>query len=71
MITTLKQTIAITDVEDVIVTPAILDEDSGDYVREVRILVAGPGETTPEIFVLRISADTRPKLDITAPVQEF
>jgi hypothetical protein len=66
-ITTLSQKIEVTDVEDVIVTDAETDTETGDYVREIRII----GTDQVPIFTLRIAADDREKINVTAPEQQF
>jgi hypothetical protein len=66
-ITTLSQTIEVTDVQDVVVTDAETDTETGDFVREIRIL----GADQVPIFTLRIAADDREKINVTAPEQQF
>lgn len=66
-IKTLKQTILVEDVAEVIVTNAAQDEVSGDWVREIRILRADE----EEVFILRLATDEKDKIDVTAPVQQF
>lgn len=66
-VTTLNQTVSITGVEDVVVTDAQLDEDTGDFVREIRII----GADEVPVFIVRIAADDREKINVTAPEQQF
>ena len=66
-ITTLSQTIEVTGVEDVVVTDAEIDPETGDHVREIRIL----GADQVPVFILRIAADDREKINVTAPEQQF
>jgi hypothetical protein len=66
-ITTLSQKIEVTGVEDVVVTDAETDTDTGDYVREIRVL----GADQVPVFTLRIAADDREKINVTAPEQQF
>ena len=54
-VTTLNQTVLIANVEDVAVTDAELDAETGDFVREIRIIGAG----NLPVFTLRIAADNR------------
>ena len=71
-IETLSQIIAVTGVGRVDVTPAVLDEETGDYVREVRVLgkTVG-GQNMPSILVLRISAEALEDVALKAPEQAF
>ena len=66
-ITTLSQTIEVAGVEDVVVTDAEIDTETGDHVREIRIL----GADQVPVFILRIAADDREKINVTAPEQQF
>ena len=66
-ITTLSQTIEVTGVEDIIVTDAETDTETGAFVREIRIL----GADQVPMFTLRIAADDREKINVTAPEQQF
>lgn len=66
-VTTLNQTVLITDVEDVVVTDAEVDQETGDHVREIRIL----GPANVPVFTLRVASDDRAKINVTAPEQEF
>ncbi len=69
-VTTLKQTIELADVSDIVVTPAVLDEENDVWVREIRVshLV---GEQQEIFFTLRLVTETQTNIDITAPVQQF
>lgn len=69
-VTTLKQTIELADVSDIVVTPAVLDEENDVWVREIRVshLV---GEQQEIFFTLRLVTDVQANIDITAPVQQF
>lgn len=72
MISTTNQTIMVDDVTDVVVTAAVLDINTGDYVREVRVTAIPAVGTDPtQVFVLRLAAPDRAKLDLSAPAQEF
>lgn len=66
-ITTLYQTILVSDVEDVVVTDAELDTNTGEHIREIRII----GADEIPVFILRLAADDRQKINVTAPEQEF
>lgn len=66
-VTTLNQTVLITGVEDVVVTDAEVETETGDFVREIRIIGAG----NLPVFTLRIAADNRDKINVTAPEQAF
>lgn len=69
-VTTLKQTIELADVSDIVVTPAVLDEENDVWVREIRVshLV---GQQQEIFFTLRLVTDVQANIDITAPVQQF
>lgn len=71
MITTTHQTVLLEGVEKVVTTPATLDTETGDYVRELRVFTGPEGESGIPVFVLRLAGDTREKIDLTAPVQTF
>lgn len=66
-IATLNQTISISGVEDVVVTDAQLDGDTGDFVREIRII----GADEVPVFIVRIASNNRDKINVTAPEQQF
>lgn len=66
-IATLQQTISVDGVEDVIVTDAEVDTITGDYVREIRVV----GADDVIVLTLRIAADERTKIAVSAPVQDF
>ena len=66
-VTTLNQTVSITGVEDVVVTDAQLDGGTGDFVREIRII----GAAEVPVFIVRIAANNREKINVTAPEQQF
>lgn len=71
-IATIAQTIAVSEVEDVIVTPAVLDPDTGDYVREIRVSGQPVTNGNPvPVFTLRLTASAKASLDVVAPEQPF
>lgn len=69
-VTTLKQTIELADVSDIVVTPAVLDEENDVWVREIRVshLV---GQQQEIFFTLRLVSTDSTAIEITAPVQQF
>lgn len=66
-ITSKSQTVQVDGVEDIPVTEAVQDPETGDWVREIRILV----EDDQMVYVLRVASDMRSKINIVAPVKEF
>lgn len=72
-IVTKAQTIEIDGVTDIIVTATTLDEDAGDYVRELRFfgIPAAEGQSAPLVFTLRIRHPQRDAIAITVPQQDF
>ena len=66
-ILTTYQTLLVDGVEDIVLTDAVIDPNSGDFVREIRVL--GTGEIP--VLVLRVMADEKAKINLTAPVQDF
>lgn len=70
-INTVAQTIEVTDVVDIEVTTAELDPDTGDYVREIRILGEPNGANGLPVFVLRMTSPVRENINVTAPEQQF
>jgi hypothetical protein len=64
-ITTLLQALLVTDVEDVLVTEIV--EDTGLYVREIRVL----GEDDKPLLTVRLSSETAEKIRFTTPELSF
>lgn len=71
LVTTTHQTITIGDVENISVTPVVLDETTGLQVREIRISGAPNGTQGAPVFVLRLSAADADKIRVLAPEQVF
>lgn len=70
-IETLTQKVSIADITAIIVTDPVLDEDSGDYVREVRFYTgADPTDSLP-VFTVRVTGASQNSISITAPEQKF
>jgi len=73
MISRLQETVLVTEVTDVVVTPIVQDENSGLYLREIRVF-GTPAETDanpPQVFVLRMESADPVQLAITLPVLEY
>ncbi len=64
-ITTVNQTIKITEVADVLVTE--VEQDGGEYLRDIRILAADDAV----VFTLRLSGDAADKIKFTTPELDF
>lgn len=71
MITVTHQTTLVDAVEKIVVTEPVLDPDSGDFIREIRVLTGPEGEDSIPVFVLRLQGSERVKIELTAPVQTY
>ncbi len=69
-ISTLVQTIEVTDPDLVTVTDITEDTENNTWVREIRAYTVSAGTTTL-IFALRLVASTEDAIKITAPTQQF
>jgi hypothetical protein len=79
-ILTTQQTLTVGDVASVVVTPLVRDEDSGLFVRELRIFAGDDGQTSPLdppsgsapiAITLRLTSPNRAALHIAVPPSEF
>lgn len=71
-IETLFQVIAVTNVGRVDVTPAAQDPETGDFVREIRVMgKTGNGQNMPAVLVLRINGEAAEDVTLRAPEQMF
>ena len=73
MISRLNETVLVTEVVDVVVTPVVQNENTGLFLREVRLFgTPSEGELTPPlVFTLRMEAADPVQLNITLPVLEY
>jgi hypothetical protein len=78
------QALQVADVRSVVITPVVQDEESGEYVREVRIFGGDPGPVPPILnsdiqppgvgnllLTLRLTSATRRRIGIAIPELEF
>ncbi len=66
-----ESVVEVDNVSDVIITD-IVQAESGEYVREIRIMTKAEGEETQtRSFVLRLSGALADTLHVSAPSSEF
>lgn len=71
-ITVTSQAMKVEDVEQVIITDKVEDEENQIWVREVRVFGVAPvGQARPLIFTLRLEAAEEQFIDLQAPAQTF
>jgi hypothetical protein len=81
-ILTTAQAINISDVNSVVITEIAVDEETGDYVREIRIFgevehadkmpdINQTATPAPLLLSLRVSSQSRNKIHISVPASEF
>lgn len=72
-ITPLAATVRVDEVGDVVITPIAQEEETGLYVREVRVfdtLLEGQA-TAPLVYTLRLVADDPLKIAMTTPALDY
>ena len=67
----IKQEIAVDDVTKIIVTAPILNEETGDWERDIRVVTSPLNDEQYPTFTLRVAADQKSKIAVHAPEQEF
>jgi hypothetical protein len=79
-ILTTQQSLTVGDVTNIVVTPLVRDEDTGEFVRELRIFAGDGGQTSPLdppsgsapiTITLRLTSPNRAALHIAVPPSEF
>lgn len=68
-IRTLTQSIAVSDVGDVVVTPII--QEGAIFVREIRIFGAAGSEGSVPVFIMRISGASADAVNLKTPELTF
>jgi len=70
--TLLAQTLQITQVDSVVVTPVVDDgTNTGTWVRAIRIFGEPNGVNGPPVFELHIKSTTQANLEIATPTLNF
>jgi hypothetical protein len=70
-VVTTEQKVEVKTVKDVVVT-TIEQLETGDYVREIRVMTQDDDEQQPsQAFVLRLVGETLGALHISTPASEF
>lgn len=67
-IETKAQTIKVSGVTDVVVTNQAIEEGTGDYIREIRVMGADPENPVLRLF---IAGETAAAVKVTAPEFDF
>lgn len=66
---TVRQTVEISEVEDVQITEVV--DEGGTYVRALRVFGAPHGRSGPPIIEVVIRSESRSNIHITTPEVEF
>jgi len=75
-IVTTLQALDISDVKNIVVTEAVQDTDTGEYVREIRIFQAREGtaeesEAMSSVLTVRLRSAVKKQIKIAVPELEF
>ena len=70
---TLAQTLEVNSVVSVVATDAVLDEETGNWVRDIRIFrEPDEGSTTPMlVLTVRLKGEEKTNVYLHAPEQDF